>query len=130
MDRSLQKKKKVHRPQGIMNKMRDKMPLIIIILIIAFLGTIIFEWGMDYMGMSGQSTTFGEVNGVEITYQEYEQAVQQQVEQMRLENEGKDIDEETMEQIREQVWNNLVTQTLTRQEINKLGIKVSVTQSS
>ncbi|MBL7127600.1 MAG: SurA N-terminal domain-containing protein [Ignavibacteria bacterium] len=125
MDRSLQKKKKVHRPQGIMNKMRDKMPLIIIILIIAFLGTIIFEWGMDYMGMSGQSTTFGEVNGVEITYQEYEQAVQQQVEQMRLENEGKDIDEATMEQIREQVWNNLVTQTLTRQEINKLGIKVS-----
>ena len=121
----MQQKKKVHRPKGIMNKMRDKMPLIIIILIVAFLGTIVFEWGMDYMGMSGQNITFGEVNGVEITYQEYEQAVQQQVEQMRLQNEGKDIDEATMEQIREQVWNNLVTQTLTRQEINKLGIKVS-----
>ena len=119
------KKKKVHRPQGIMNKMRDKMPLIIIILIIAFLGTIIFEWGMDYLGMRSQSFTFGKVNGVEITYQEFEQAVQQQVEQMRAQNEGKDIDDAAMEQIREQVWNNLVTQTLTRQEINKLGIKVS-----
>lgn len=33
---------------GIMNKMRDKMPLIIIILIIAFLATIVFEWGINY----------------------------------------------------------------------------------
>jgi parvulin-like peptidyl-prolyl isomerase len=126
MDKRMQqKKKKVNRPKGIMNKMRDKMPLIIIILIVAFLGTIIFEWGMDYLGMSGQSITFGEVNGNEITYQEYDMAVQQQIEQMRTQNEGKDIDEETVEQIREQVWNNLVTQKLTRQEINKLGIKVS-----
>ena len=122
--RSLQKKK-VQPPKGIMNKMRDKMPIIIIILIVAFLGTIIFEWGMDYLGMSRQMYVFAEVNGQEIEHQDYEQAVQQEIEQMRMEDENKKIDEETVEQIRQQVWDRLVTQILTKQEINKLGIKVS-----
>ena len=35
-------KPKAQRSTGIMNKMRDKMPIIIIFLIVAFLGTIIF----------------------------------------------------------------------------------------
>jgi len=33
--------------------MRDSMPLILFGLLIAFLITIVFEWGMDYLGMSG-----------------------------------------------------------------------------
>ena len=67
---------------GIMNKMRDKMPLIIIILIVAFLATIVFEWGMNYMGLGGRSEAFAKINSREIPYQEYERIVQQQVEQM------------------------------------------------
>ncbi|MBK8550292.1 MAG: peptidylprolyl isomerase [Ignavibacteria bacterium] len=110
---------------GIMNKMRDKMPLIIIILIVAFLATIVFEWGMNYMGMGGQNEAFAKINSKEISYQEYERIVQQQVEQMRQQNEGKDIDEATMNQIRDQVWNSLVSQTISQQAIEKYGIKVS-----
>ncbi|MEP7146728.1 MAG: peptidylprolyl isomerase [bacterium] len=110
---------------GIMNKMRDKMPLIIIILIIAFLATIVFEWGMNYMGLSGKNEAFAKINSKEITYQEYEKVVSQQVEQMRQQNQGKDIDEATMNQIREQVWNSLVSQAISQQAIEKYGIKVS-----
>ena len=128
MGKNIPKKKKVHRPKGIMNKMRDKMPLIIIILIVAFLGTIIFQWGMDYLGMSRQMYVFAEVNGQEIEYQDFEQAVQQEIDQMRMEDENRKIDEETVEQVKEQVWDRLVTQILTKQEINKLGIKVSDTE--
>lgn len=110
---------------GIMNKMRDKMPLIIIILIIAFLATIVFEWGMNYMGLGGQSEAFGMINSKEISYQEFERIVQQQVDQMRQQNQGKDVDEQTVAQIRDQVWNSLVSQTISQQAIEKYGIKVS-----
>lgn len=110
---------------GIMNKMRDKMPLIIIILIIAFLATIVFEWGMNYLGMGGKSDAFAKVNSKEISYQEFEKIVQQQVEQMRQQNPNNDIDEATMNQIRDQVWNSLVSQTISQQAIEKYGIKVS-----
>lgn len=111
---------------GIMNKMRDKMPYIIVFLIIAFVGLIVFEWGMNYLGMrGGDMVVFGSVNGEEISYQEYEQALQQQLEAMRQQNGGKDIDDATLEQIKEQIWNQLVQQKITKQEISKLGITVS-----
>ncbi|KAA0210319.1 hypothetical protein FBQ84_04765 [Ignavibacteria bacterium CHB1] len=117
--------KKVHHQTGIMNKMRDKMPVIIIILIVAFLATIIFEWGMNYLGLQGETYVFGKINDEEIKYQEFEQQVQMQVEQMRQQNPQQDIDENTMNQIRESVWNQMVQQVLVRQEINRLGITVS-----
>jgi len=110
---------------GIMNKMRDKMPLIIIILIIAFLATIVFEWGMNYMGMGGTTDAFASINNQEVTYQEYERIVQQQIEQSREQNEGKDVTEAQIKQIRDQVWSSLISQTLTKQAIEKYGIKVS-----
>lgn len=119
-------KPKTKHSTGIMNKMRDKMPLIIIILIIAFLGTIVFEWGMNYLGLRGtEQVVFGKVNGVEIKYQQYETLLQRQVEQMKEQNKGKDLDEQTYQQIKEQVWNYLVQQTLKEQEMKRLGVKVS-----
>jgi len=110
---------------GIMNKMRDKMPVIIIILIIAFLATIVFEWGMNYMGIGGQQEPFAKINNQEITYQEFEKIVQQQLDQMRQQNEGRDVTEEQIKQTRDQVWNSLVSQTITKQAIQKYGITVS-----
>lgn len=117
-------KPKAQHSTGIMNKMRDRMPLIMIILVIAFLGTIVFDWGMNYLGIKGEKVIFAKINGEEITYQEYEQLVQQQIEMMRQQNQGKDVDENTVQQIREQVWNNLLTQTLTKQEMKRLNIDV------
>lgn len=119
------KPKKYH-STGIMNRLRDKMPIIIIFLILAFVATIIFEWGMNYLGIKGGDiTVFGKVNGEEITYEQYEALLQQQIEAMRQQSGGKDIDENMLTQLREQVWNNLVQQTLTKHEIERLGIKVT-----
>jgi hypothetical protein len=59
-----------------MTRMRDSMPIILFGLLIAFLITIIFEWGMDYLGMSGgQSDVIGTVNGINIKYNEFSELV-------------------------------------------------------
>ncbi len=109
--------------KGVMNKLRDSMPYIIIFLIVAFLGTIIFEWGMNYLGMRNERVVFAKINGEEISDKEYRQELDNTVEQMRQQNQGKDIDEATMTQLKEQVWNSMVQRTLLFQEIAKLGIK-------
>ncbi|MBX7046355.1 MAG: peptidylprolyl isomerase [Ignavibacteria bacterium] len=119
------RKEQKHYNTGIMNKLRDKMPVIIIIVIVAFLATIVFEWGMNLLGLREDRMLFAKVNGEEVTYQQFEQAVEQQAMQMRQQNNGKDIDDAQMQQIREQVWNGIVTQTITKQAIKKYGITVS-----
>ena len=118
-------KEQKHYNTGIMNKLRDKMPIIIIIVIIAFLATIVFEWGMNLMGMNEGNAVFAKINGEEVTYQQFESMVEQQANQMRQQNQGKDIDDATFQQIRDQVWNALLTQTITKQAIKKYGITVT-----
>ncbi|MEW6061809.1 MAG: peptidylprolyl isomerase [Bacteroidota bacterium] len=109
---------------AIMNKMRDNMPAILIGLVVVFVITIVFEWGMDYLGMSRTSDTLGVIEGKKITYQEFSELVRQQAEQYKQQTK-QEPDENTFRQIREQVWNNVVTQTLIDRETKRAGITVS-----
>ncbi len=108
----------------IMTRMRESMPVILFGLLIAFLITIIFEWGMDYLGMSGgQSNFIGEVEGKKITSQEYNELVKQATDNQKQQT-GNEPDENQQKQLRQQVWDQLVTQRLVELQIAKLGLKV------
>jgi len=111
---------------GLMNKLRDKTHIILIILILAFLATIIFEWGMDYLGgrSDGQVTSLGSVNGQDIDFADFERQVNFTIDQQRQQT-GEDPDETLVQMIRDQVWDQLVTQILAEQEIKRLGITVT-----
>lgn len=101
------------------------MPVILIGLVIVFIITIVFEWGMDYLGMSrGVGDTIGRIEGKKITYQEFSELVRQQSEQYKQQTK-QEPDEAMIRQIRDQVWNNLVTQTLLDRETKRMGISVS-----
>ncbi|MEO8514397.1 MAG: peptidylprolyl isomerase [Ignavibacteria bacterium] len=108
-----------------MNKLRDKTHIILIILIVAFLATIVFEWGMDYLGLrGGQVTELGSVNGQEIKYSDFESQVNFAIDQQRQQT-GEDPDETVVKMIRDQVWDQMVSQKLAEQEIKRLGINVT-----
>src|SRR5436853_2430612 len=110
---------------GLMNKLRDKTHIILIILIVAFLATIVFEWGMNYLGLrGGEAPQLGSVNGKEINLTEYENQVQFAIEQQKQQT-GEDPDETMVQMIRDQVWDQSVTQMLAQQEIERLGIRVT-----
>ncbi|MFI5144472.1 MAG: peptidylprolyl isomerase [Ignavibacteria bacterium] len=110
---------------GLMNRMRDKTHIILIVLVLAFLGTIIFQWGMDLLGLKGQQyVELGSVNGEEISHAEFDRIVQQTIEQQKQQT-GEDPDETVVQMIREQVWNQMVEQLLAQQQCKKLGIKVT-----
>ncbi len=111
----------------IMTRMRDNMPAILIGLAVLFIAMIVFEWGMGITNRgSGQyaSSAVGRVNGEEITYQQFENILQNMVDQYKA-NSKQDPDDQTMDQLRDQVWQSLVNQMLIEQAATKLGIFVT-----
>ncbi len=113
----------------IMARMRDNLPAILLSLVILFLLTIVLDWGMDITGRhrrggGGFREPIGIVNGEEITYQEFNRALELQIEDFKQRT-GSDPDDFMLEQLRNQVWEQLVTQKLVEQEIKKLGITVT-----
>lgn len=109
----------------IMTRMRDSMPVILFGLLIAFLITIVFEWGMDYLGLSaGRTDTIGTVNGKKITYKEFTDVVRNFSENQKAQT-GVEPDETQLKQIRDQVWQTLVNQHLLNEEVSRLGVSVS-----
>lgn len=110
---------------AIMTRMRENMPTILFGLLIAFLITIVFEWGMDYLGLSsGRVPPLGSVNGKEISSTQFEEAVKGFVENQRQQT-GRDPDDAQMTAIRDQVWRQMVNDVLIEQEIERLGLTVT-----
>jgi peptidyl-prolyl cis-trans isomerase D len=110
----------------IMSRMRDSMPTILFLLLIAFLITIVFDWGMGYFGLRGsdRADTLGKVDGKKITYKEFSALVKNFADGQKSQS-GKEPDEAQMTQIREQAWQTLVTQRLVEEEIARLGLSVT-----
>lgn len=72
----------------------------------------------------GRTNNIGSVNGEDITYQEFQAALDQQLENQKKQT-GKDLDELQTDQIREQVWDAVITQKIFGQLIKDYGISVS-----
>lgn len=106
----------------MMRTLRDNTHIVLWILILAFVGTIIFSWGMggfDTLKEDGGSVV-ATVNGQDVPYQDYERLVAN-----RLQQSGDQNDARMVMQARSQSWNDLINLTLERQLAKLLGIRVS-----
>ena len=108
----------------MMTKMREMTFVFIWILVIAFVGLMVLEWGMDITGLKSQSNIVGKINGTKITIQEFQEAVQNYYLQER-ERTGQEPDEAQLTQIRDQVWDQYIQRVLFSREIEKRNIKVT-----
>lgn len=72
----------------------------------------------------GRTNNIGSVNGENITYQEFQTALDQQIENQKKQS-GADLDDSQVDQLRDQVWDAVVTQKIFSQLIKEYGIKVS-----
>ncbi len=109
---------------GIMDKMRAKMGVIMIILIAAFVITIVFNWGaggVDTFMKDGD--VVGVINGEKVTIKSFYETYNSALEQYR--NAGIELDARMTESILQQTWETVVSQILWEQEIDRLGITVS-----
>ena len=79
---------------------------------------------LEALGGGGRTGIIGTVNGEDITYQEFQTALDQQLENQKRQT-GQEPDETQIEQIREQVWDAVVTQKIFSQLIKEYGISVT-----
>lgn len=105
----------------MMTLLREKTGMVLWLVIFAFVGLIVVEWGADYSG-GGQANVgdaVGVVNGQTIALKDFQGALRQlarQVPQEQRADQG---------QLVRQVWDGYIRDILLMQEIRRLGIEVT-----
>ena len=109
----------------MMSTMRKNTATILWILVFAFIATIIFSWGMGGFKGKFEPGVLAKVNGVKITRDQYDQALQNRFNYERQISETGQIEENRVTQLRSEVWEGLVNEILLNQAREKAGIVVS-----
>jgi peptidyl-prolyl cis-trans isomerase D len=111
----------------MMRDLREKTKWVMIIVALAFVGLMVFEWGMDISGttVAEQTGELGRVNGEPIPYASYSLAYQQLYEQARGRVGTDQLTREQIREIEDAAFNEVVNEILLRQELRRRGIRVS-----
>ena len=108
----------------MMKSIRNAAKPIYVIVIVAFVGTIIFAWGMDISSKGKRPPdAVGTVNGDKISINTFEQTYQSKYSDFVKTN--PDPTDEDLDRIRTEAWNSLVGQVLMAQQIDKYHIQVT-----
>ncbi|MCH8032243.1 MAG: peptidylprolyl isomerase [Bacteroidetes bacterium] len=103
--------------------MRGLAPAFIITVGVLFVLFMVISDSNVMEALGGRTNNVGSINGVDITYQEFQAALDQQREVRR--QSGQEVDDEQIDQFRNQVWDFVVSQILIEQQVKRLGITVS-----
>ena len=106
---------------AVMQNMRENTKKVLIILVVAFVGMIIFDWGMDLTGMKTRQGVIGKVNGTEISATQFDEGFARELQAYR-DRTGRDVPEGQIDFIRDQVWESLVRDVLIHQAIREKNI--------
>ena len=107
----------------MMTKLRESTAIIMWIVILAFIGLIVVEWGADYSGTAGKGTdAVGVINGETVSLSYFRDALRNAASQRRREDKDDGRDDGTL--VRE-VWGSIVNNTIVRQELARLEIEIS-----
>ncbi|MGH7476363.1 MAG: peptidylprolyl isomerase [Longimicrobiales bacterium] len=111
----------------MMRQMRENTKIIMIFTALAFVGLMVFEWGMDASGRSSAQVTGGEVgrvNGDVVMYEDYI-AVYQQLYQRQQQLQEEPLSGAQTRQLEDQAWEQIVSERLLQQELRRRGIRAT-----
>jgi peptidyl-prolyl cis-trans isomerase D len=110
----------------MMRQMRENTKWIMLITALAFVALMVFEWGMDMTGRGGQVAggDLGQVNGEAISYEEWLAVYRNMYQQQQSAIDGP-ITAAMTREIEDAAWDQIVTQRLLQQELDRRGIRVS-----
>ncbi len=106
---------------ALMERMRGFTKVVLYVLVFAFVGTIIFDWGMNITGLKTNPRVIGVVNGEEIDTNYFNNALQQELTRYSQQT-GSSVPESQQEYIIEQVWKQIIREVLLNQEIKKRNL--------
>lgn len=114
----------------MMQDLREKTKWIMLVVALAFVGLMVFEWGMDISGRSAgaEMGALGEVDGRPIHYQAYMEAYQNLYQQAQQQAGGRQLSRDEIRQLEDMAFNQVVNQMLIQRELERRGIRVSDTE--
>ena len=109
----------------MMRQMRENTKWIMLVTAVAFVGLMVFQWGMDITGQSGLSIgEIGSVNGTSVTYDAFNQAYSSIYDETQASQEDP-VTSQQVRDIEDAAWDEVVDQVLIRQELRRRGILVT-----
>jgi len=111
----------------MMQTMRENTKWVMLAVAVAFVGLMVFEWGMDLTGQSGAQLAGGEigrVNGDAISYEQFNAVYRNLYDQQSQYTSGP-IGSALNRQIENAAWDQVVMQRLISQELSRRGIVVT-----
>ncbi len=110
---------------AVMQNMREFTKFGLIVLVVLFVGTIVFDWGMDITGIGRKQGVIGEVNGTEISAIQFERVFATEFDAYRKRSGQDDVPESQIQFIRNQVWETMVRDILVQEAIQEKGIRAA-----
>jgi peptidyl-prolyl cis-trans isomerase D len=111
---------------AVIGKIRNQAGLIIGLIglsLVAFILGDLLKSNSSFL--QGSGTDVAVIAGEKISYQEYEQSVQQMTETYKQNSNTETVDQSTTDMLREQAWNQLVREKVMNKEFEKMNITVS-----
>jgi peptidyl-prolyl cis-trans isomerase D len=109
----------------MMRQMRNNTKWIMMVTAIAFVGLMVFQWGMDITGRSGLSIgEIGSVNGIPVMYDSFNQTYRSIFDQAQASQEDP-ITSQQIADIEDAAWDEVVNQVLIQEELTRRGIVVT-----
>jgi len=115
---------------AVMTSMRTKMHIVLWAVLILFLLSMTIGGlvgGADIidqlLGKTNPAEAVGTINGEKIPPEFFNQMVNQQLEQYR--SSGQTVTDQTLESVRNQVWDNIIRENLIADAIDEMGIKAT-----
>ncbi|MCH8813412.1 MAG: SurA N-terminal domain-containing protein [Gemmatimonadetes bacterium] len=109
----------------MMRQMRENTKWIMMVTATAFVGLMVFQWGMDITGQGGLTIgEIGSVNGRPVEYDKYNNTYSSLLNQIQVSQEDP-ITSQQIRDIEDAAWDEVVTQLLIQQELERRGILVT-----
>ena len=109
----------------MMRQMRENTKWIMMVTATAFVGLMVFQWGMDITGQGGLTIgEIGSVNGRPVMYDTYNNTYSSLLNQIQVSQEDP-ITSQQIRDIEDAAWDEVVTQLLIQQELERRGILVT-----
>ncbi len=108
----------------MLSTFRKYTKVFIWVVVVAFVGTIIFAWGMDVTRSKTQKNIIGTIDGTDIEIRAYQNYYDRLYQQEQAQNQT-ELDIAALNTIRQQAWDNLVSDYLLNREIESRHISVT-----
>ncbi|PSL49305.1 peptidyl-prolyl cis-trans isomerase D [Chitinophaga niastensis] len=111
---------------SVIQKIRDKYAVMIVVVIcLAIVSFLLQDAFFGKSSLARRNTSVGKVNGEELDLGDYQRRIQDAENGARQQMPNGNIDEQTRQYIREQVWNQFLNEQIMQAQYKKLGIVVT-----